>query len=249
MQTQDCISTISIANCHSTTEITLIDDLQTCCNVQRDFCPDDTPVGATVYQEDTLITKSNGFEENVKSGCPFDTDLDGVFDGLDHCPDTSAGQLQMLQTKKMFVDNQGCAVLSPQMWDADFVDESPSISTKDDGNPHLDLVFIVDANFYQYSTFLNHTDLVDIKIMESSCRWTVDDNLLPGSVVMDEKGSYEGDLAGFTPILIDFDIDADKLVGSELWAQESASVVFCLKFSVLSHSDAEGSSFYSSIRF
>lgn len=248
---QDCVSTTSDPSCHSTTEVTTISDLEACCNVEQDFCPNDTPTGATVNKQDTTITKSTGDTELIKAGCPFDTDVDEVLDGLDRCPTTTEQELQLVQSQpsKMSVDDQGCAILSDFVWESTFIQESPAISTKNE-MPHLDMLFTVDKDLYAIANAREYPSLVNVQVMDASCINAFNDltdageKRLSAALAINDKGLYTGELpTDSTPVTVGLDFDTDKLFGSKVWKDDPngvASVSFCLKFSVLSYTDASG---------
>ena len=230
-------------------------DLDVCCQVERDFCPDDTATGARVYTQDTTITKRNGDEELVKAGCPYDTDSDLVFDGLDRCPGTTDEEIQFVQSQtdaigsKISIDARGCLTLSPLMWESTFIDESPKVSTKN-GMPHLDMAFTVDKDLYKIATARGYPALVDVQVMDASCVNAFDDVTKTGAkrlsptLAIDDKGLFTGELPNdSTPITVGLDFDTNRLFGSKVWTDEPngvASVDFCLRFSVLSYADASG---------
>jgi hypothetical protein len=245
LKTKDCVSTNEDAQCHSTTEITTISDLDSCCNVERDYCPNDTPRGATVYTEAKTIG-----DVTIEPGCKSDTDKDGIYDGLDRCPDTTAEDLEMIAASDtMFLDEQGCVVLSPQMWEATFIEEATVVS-KIDGMPHLDLLFTVNKGLSELATARSYPELVQSQVMDASCINTFDDltdtstKQLSSVVAMNEQRSYTGDIpTDAVPVMVGLDFDISKLIGSTVWTDEPngiARIDFCLKLSVMSYADALG---------
>lgn len=248
---QDCVSTSSDTSCHSTTELTTLSDLDACCNIEQDFCPDDTPTGARVNKQDATITKSTGDTELIKAGCPFDTDLDEVLDGLDRCPATTDQELQLVnsQSSKISVDDQGCAILSAFVWESTFIQESPVVSTRN-GMPHIDMLFTVDKDLYAIANAQEYPSLVNVQVMDASCINVFDDltdagdERLSAALAINNKGLYTGELpTDSTPVTVGLDFDTDKLFGSKVWKDEPngvASISLCLKFSVLSYTDTSG---------
>ena len=242
---KDCVSTSSEATCHSTTEITEIDNLDECCNVERDYCPDDTPQGATVYatteeyatSHPDLFGTSGSMLPAPSPGCPFDSDNDLVYDGADLCPDTTAKELEMTQDagKNVLLDDKGCVILPPEMWEPTYDENAAAVSTID-GNPRLDLVFTIDKDLFDIGTLRGYSKLVDVQIMDAVCVDTLE-GLIPVTIEND------GEAAGPIPFTVGLDFDTDQLIGTELWTDEPngvASISFCLKFSVLSYTDANG---------
>ena len=247
LKTKDCVSTSENAQCHSTTEITTISDLDSCCDIERDNCPDDTPRGATVYTELKTIGG-----ETIQPGCKSDTDGDGVYDGLDRCPGTSAEDLAMIEASDtMFLDEKGCVVLSPEMWEPTFVEEATVVS-KTNGIPYLDLLFTVDKDLYNFAKARVDLPLVDSQVMDASCINAFDDLTdtdaliegLSSSVSENVQGSYNGEIStDAVPVMVGLEFDISKLIGSTVWTEEPngvASIDFCLKLSVLSYADASG---------
>ena len=238
LKIKDCVSTSVKDECHSITGSA--SDLNiACCNVERDYCPDDTPRGATVS---TKLETING--ETIDPGCTSDTDGDTVYDGLDRCPDTTTKELDMIaNSDKMVLDEQGCVVLSPGMWEPTFVEEATVVS-KVDGMPNLDLLFTVNKELYDFAKARADLPLVQSQVMDASCIDAFDDLIDTSAPVENAQGSYTGEIsADAVPVMVGLDFDISKLIGSTVWTEEPngvASIDFCLKLSVLSYADASG---------
>ena len=248
---KDCISTDAPASytwpfvptgCHST-------DAKpdaACCTVEQDMCSD-TVRGATVYAEQYTNDK---LDAPVEPGCPFDTDKDGVVDGVDLCPYTTDVEIALAASNpnKVSIDDSGCATMSAPMWESTFVD----VTTGSEGaNPKVELLFTVDALLPQVATSRKYdvaNELVAVQVMDASCTNVFDDEtdagdkldkLLPATVAFNNKGLFTGQTpTGSIPITIDLNLNPDNVVGSEVWTTEPpfdvGSIDFCLGFAVLS---------------
>lgn len=89
-----------------------------------DQCPE-TPKGAIVYIENPTRKQRKRIAEieskypsytRPAEGCPYDTDGDGVYDGIDECPDTPAG---------VTVDEKGCPLDTDGDGVPDYRDKCP----------------------------------------------------------------------------------------------------------------------------
>ena len=159
---KDCISTDAPASytwpfqptgCHSTEAKPV--DAATCCTVEQDMCAD-TVRGATVYAEEYTNDK---LDAPVAPGCPFDTDKDGVVDGVDLCPYTTDVEIALAASNpnKVSIDDSGCATMSAAMWESTFVD----VTTGSEGaNPKVELLFTVDALLPQVATSRKYGDVL-----------------------------------------------------------------------------------------
>ena len=178
-----------------------------------------------------------------------------MYDGLDRCPDTTADDLAMIaDSATMVLDEQGCVVLSPQMWEPTFVEEATVLSTMN-GMPHLDLLFTVNKDLYTFAKARADLPLLNSQVMDASCINAFDDltdtsTSAPierlSSLVAEnpEQVSYTGEIsADAVPVMVGLDFDISKLIGSTVWTEEPngvASIDFCLRLSVLSYTDASG---------
>ena len=170
-------------------------------------------------------------------GCPFDSDNDLIYDGADLCPGTTALELEMAQdaNNNVLLDDKGCVILPPEMWEPTYVEDSAAVSTVD-GDPHLDLVFAIDKDLYDINTLRGFSKLVDVEIMDAVCVDALE-GLIPVTIEDDDEAT------GPIPFTVGLDFDTDNLVGTETWIDEPngvASLSFCLKFSVLSYTDVNG---------
>ena len=179
-----------------------------------------------------------------------------MYDGLDRCPDTTADDLAMIaDSATMVLDEQGCVVLSPQMWEPTFVEEATVLSTMN-GMPHLDLLFTVNKDLYTFAKARADLPLLNSQVMDASCINAFDDltdTSAPierlSSLVAEnpEQVSYTGEIsADAVPVMVGLDFDISKLIGSTVWTEEPngvASIYFCLKLSVLSYANALGAFF------
>lgn len=223
----------------------MIESLDDCCNVERDFCPDDTPEGATVYatseeyasSHPDLFGTSGTMLPAPSPGCPFDSDNDLVYDGADLCPSTTPKELEMAQDadSAVLLDDKGCVILPPEMWEPTYVEDAATVSTIN-GDPHLDLVFTIDNDLYDINTLRGYPKLADVQIMDAMCIDALE-GLIPVTIEDDEEA------AGPVPFTVGLDFDTNNLYDTELWTDEAngvASISFCLKFSVLSYTDVNG---------
>ena len=179
-----------------------------------------------------------------------------MYDGQDRCPDTTADDLAMIaDSATMVLDEQGCVVLSPEMWEPTFVEEASVVSTIN-GMPHLDLLFTVNKDLYTFAKARADLPLLNSQVMDASCINAFDDltdTSAPierlSSLVAEnpEQVSYTGEIsADAVPVMVGLDFDISKLVGSKVWTEEPngvASIDFCLKLSVLSYANALGAFF------
>lgn len=170
-------------------------------------------------------------------GCPFDSDNDLLYDGADLCPGTTTIELEMAQDpdNEVLLDDKGCVILPPEMWEPTYLKSAAAVSTID-GKPHLDLVFTIDKDLYDINKLRGFTKLVEVQIMDAGCIDPLE-GLIPVTIADDEEA------AGPIPFTVGLDFDTDNLVDTELWIDEPngvASISFCLKFSVLSYADVNG---------
>ena len=270
---KDCVSDQASPNayvwpliptaCHSTVVPNSVDD--SCCTIERDFCPGDTPRGATVvtglptdvlaleYAE--IYQKAN---EDIQTGCSYDSDTDGVDDGVDVCPGTTPFEIDLAATRpeKVKIDDNGCPYLTPFMWDTTFVDVT---TTESNGaNPSVELLFTVDADLinvlearqYIIDNDIDANEMLDVRVMDSTCQNTFDDEtdsgdkLLPISVTMDSKGSFTGQIPyDSSPFTFTLNLNPDDIVGSPIWTIEPpfdvGSIDFCLSVAILSDTQGE----------
>jgi hypothetical protein len=251
---KDCISTQAPASytwpfqstaCHSTSA----KPDAACCTVEQDMCAD-TVRGAKVYAEQYTNEK---LDAPVDPGCPFDTDKDGVVDGVDLCPYTTDVEIALAAStpNKVSIDDKGCATMSAPMWESTFVD----VTTGSEGaNPKVEMLFTVDALLPQLATTRGYNvanELVAVQVMDASCTNVFDesnDELLPATITVNDAGLFTGQTpTGSIPITIDVNLNPDNVVGSEVWTTEPpfdvGSIDFCLGFAVLSDTKSEFSYF------
>ena len=251
---------LSPTACHSAS--VSIDD--SCCTIEQDHCPTDTPRGATVFtglptDEFTLLYDAvyNKADETIKTGCSYDSDTDGVDDGVDICPGTTPFEIDLAATRpeKVTIDDNGCPFLTPFMWDATFIDVT---TTESNGaSPSVELLFTVNADLinvlearqYIITNNVDTNEMLKVRVMDSTCQNTFDDEtgtgdkLLPVSVAMDSTGSFTGQTPfDSSPFTFTLDLNPDVVVGSPIWTIDSpydvGSIDFCLSVSILS--DTQG---------
>ena len=269
---KDCVSdqaspdayvwSLSPTACHSTS----VSVENSCCTIEQDHCPTDTPRGATVYanQDDyalfhpDLFGASGSISPTPLPGCPFDSDGDNVFDGVDVCPDTTQFEILLANNRpeKVTIDDNGCPFLTPFMWDATFIDVT---TTESNGaNPSVELLFTVNADLFnvlearQYiiTNDINTNEMLEVRVMDSTCQNTFDDvadtgdKLLPISVAMDSTGNFKGQTPFDSyPFTFTLDLNPDGIVGSPIWTIDQpydvGSIDFCLSVAILSDTQGE----------
>lgn len=218
---------------------------ESCCNVVKDVCPN-TPRGAkaypTVFAHPTL--------GDIDPGCPFDSDLDGVFDGIDKCPRTTEVELTKATNEphKLKIDQVGCALLAARVWESTFVGLTPDTRRRlqaGDGSD-LELVFSVDESLPQVLTTNGYDvqqDMVAPEVMDASCQMsindeTADDELIPTTSSVNDMGDYTGLMPNEqVPVKVDLSISGENIVDSDVWSSEppydSGSASFCVSVPVL----------------
>ena len=225
-------------------------DATTCCTVERDFCTD-TPRGATVFTgipTDTFTlqydAKYQKADETIQTGCSYDSDTDGVDDGVDQCPGTTPTEIA-LNGSKLTIDMKGCPILSAKMWESTVVDVTTSNSNS--ANPLIELLFSVDAGLPQVLTARQYetSQMIQVQIIDPTCQNKFDDvtatgdEVLPLTVNMNNKGSFTGQIPfDSIPISVDVDLNPDNYVGSPVWTTSApydvGTIDFCLNFAILS---------------
>ena len=235
-----------------------------CCTVEFDNC-NDTPRGATVFTgtpTDEFILQYdpmyNMVDKIIKPGCSYDSDTDGVDDGVDICPGTTPFEIDLANNRpeKVTIDDNGCPFLTPFMWDATFIDVT---TTESNGaNPSVELLFTVDADLinvlearqYIITNDIDTNEMLKVRVMDSTCQNTFDDEtdtgdkLLPISVAMDSTGAFTGQTPFDSyPFTFTLDLNPDGIVGSPIWTIDQpydvGSIDFCLSVAILSDTQGE----------
>lgn len=191
-----------------------------CCNIEADECYSDTPSGAAVSSS----TYTNTLGETILPGCTSDTDMDGVVDGVDQCPDTTQAEIDLYRDaatrKKVSIadvgETAGCVILDPQVWEAIFLDmvvgQTPTDISSTTPNPDIQLSFAIDgvlpsiqaARLNVNVDNLDSGDVTRVRILDRTCSKSFDDTTVQGdeliqtTITLYESGSTRAANSLFT---------------------------------------------------
>jgi len=246
---KDCVSVeppaaitwpLTVTACHSSSPLA-----PSCCIVEIDTC-DGTSKFATVDA----------------TGCPKDTDNDGVNDGKDRCPYTTkvesdyaknldpegnaVGTSNLIKT-----DTFGCVVMADKVWEPTFVGVTTGNDSTDNdsgANPDLQVLFATNtilSKVQESRGAVMPDDLFKVRVMDYKCQDAYDDTtsgstkLLPTKITLGTTGLFKGNIPEATEsVMIDIELNPDDVIGSEIWASEppyeTGQIKFCLRLDLFS---------------